>query len=172
MSTIVRQATNVSVNVMERTATYVTNTVIQMLLRVAGARHLDVGYLAENREWIEQGLFVWLAEQTLQQAHLEVYMPGQDTAIERWDFAFTYANSGGSSSTPPPVAKLQELCAKLHALPQGVEYRIVVHIAREATKVPGWEPTELRQMNQASEQELEDWGHGNTAVRLICRSST
>jgi len=171
MSVIARQATNVTVSTVERTATYVTNTVVQGLLRIVGGRHLDAGYLAQNREVIEQGLFVWVAEQTLQEVHLEVYIPGQDAAIERWDFTFTYTNVGGSSPTSPPVAQLGEVCARLRDLPPGVEYRVVVYTAPGATKVPGWEPTELRQLNQAAEQHLEGWGHGTAAVRLTYRSS-
>lgn len=171
MTTIVRQSTDVTVNVTQRTVTYVANTMFQMFLRITSARNLGPTYITKNRESIENGLFVWLAEHSLEQAYVEVFMPGEDTALERWDFAFTYTDSPDTGVRKPPVEELGNLCSKLQAIPEHAEYRIVVHTAPGSIKVPGWEPTSLRQISESDSQELQAWGYGNASVRLAYRKT-
>ena len=60
MSTIVRQSTDVVVNITEKTITYIVNTMFQMFLRISCERKLGPAYITRNREIIENGLFVWL----------------------------------------------------------------------------------------------------------------
>ena len=166
MSTIVRQSTDVVVNITEKTITYIVNTMFQMFLRISCERKLGPAYITRNREIIENGLFVWLGEQTLQWAYLEVFLEGENEAIERWDFQFTYAHTIEKVVRQPPVNEIGQLCAKLKTLPARARYRVVVYTAPGASKVPGWEPTELRTLNESASESVQGWSYGNIEVGL------
>lgn len=166
MSTVAKQATEIAVNTVQKSVTYIANTMFQVFIRITSERHLGPGYITQNREIIENGLFVWLAEQTLEWACLEVFCPGIDQALERWDFQFSYVHTVQTELDRPPINGMTELCQKLRSLPTHAKYRIVVTTARGATEVPGWSPTKLRDLDESESQELEAWGYGNVSVKL------
>ena len=93
MSTNVRQSTDVIVNVAERSVVYIANSLFQMFFRIAAERRLSPSYITEDREIIESGLFSWLGERSLQRAYLEVFLPGERSAL-----------SAGISSSPTPTS--------------------------------------------------------------------
>lgn len=167
--TNVVQTTDVAVNVTERSVTYIANTVFQMLFRIANGRGLSPRYITENREVIENGLFTWLAEQSLQRACLEVYLPRARHALEQWEFEFSYVSDSVAGAEQPPIAELAELCARLKALPRRARYRVVVQTAPGATEVPGWEPTNLRSVGGSQSHELQAWGYGNIFAKVTFR---
>lgn len=168
-NTNVRQSVGVTVNTAERSVTFVANTMFQVLFRIATGRGLSPDYITRNREVIENGLFTWLAEQTLQRAYLEVFLSGHSQAIERWEFEFTYIDTPEAGAKQPPVAELAELCGILKALPRRAEYRVVVQTSPGATKVPGWKSTNLRSMGRCQSQELQAWGYGNISTKVTFR---
>jgi len=165
MSNTVRQSTEVAVSLTERTVTYVANTMFQMLLRISSERNLGPGYITRNREELENGLFVWVAEQTLQRAYLEVFLPGEDEALEQWEFQFTYKRTSGAAEQPP-LTELSQLCSELRSLPAKARYRVVVNTSSDASKVPGWEPTRLRNLKESNSQNLKAWSYGDVSVGL------
>jgi hypothetical protein len=126
--------------------------------------------MEENREVIEIGLATWLVEKTLLRAHLEVFVAGQAEAMERWEFAFSFSGTPDSDFRPPPVDEFGQLCAQLQALPRGAQYRIVVETAPNASKVPGWELTELRPLNETASQTFQTWGYGHLDVSATFRN--
>ena len=172
MTVRVRQSATVQVNVTERSVTYITNTMFRMFLRIARACGLTPDYITSNREIIENGLFAWLAEATLLQAHLEVYFPGQGDALERWDFAFSYASTPGAGTHEPPVAEAERFCAALEALPPGASFRVVIQTAPGATEVPGWVPAQLRRLDETGNQAFEAWGLDGLSAAVTYRAGT
>jgi hypothetical protein len=169
MSTHVSQREAVTVNVAERSVTYIANTMFQVLFRIVAGRGLSPQHMSENRESLENGLFTWLAEQTLLRAFLEVFIASSDEAIERWDFDFTYTSDPRQGTRQPPVDEINRLCGTLRALPAGTQYRIVVQTAPGATRVPGWEPTNLRHLDETRSASVEAWGHGPLSASLTYR---
>jgi hypothetical protein len=172
MNTTVRQSTNVTVNTIERSVTYTVNTVFQLVFRIANARGLKPDYVLRNREIIENGLFTWTSEQSLQEIFLEVYLPGDREAIERWDFQIHYQASASNEVTPPALEQLAQFCSKLEKLPARAEYCVVVQTSPGATDVPGWHPTKLRELHDNASTKLEGWGYGNVRVGFTYRGQT
>jgi hypothetical protein len=170
MSVRVNQSTQVNVNVTERSVTYMTNAVFQLFFRILRSRGLGPEYLLSNREVIDSGLFTWLSEQTLLKAFLEVYMPGRDEALERWDFTFDYSSRVRGDPAPPPVAEVEALCARIASLPRRAAYRVVVRTAPGATRVPGWAPTRLRLLAQSGGQAFTAYGLDGLSASLVFRS--
>jgi hypothetical protein len=172
MSSVTRQATDVVVNIAERSVVFITNTMFQMLLRITSERNLGPRYITDHREDLENGLFVWLAEQSLRSAYLEIFIEGEDRALERWDFQFTYKLNADTATKHPPVGELSKLCSKLESLPAEARYLVVVITAQDASKVPGWGPTKLRVLNESSSESLEAWEYGNISVGVTYRGGT
>jgi len=167
--TNVKQSTEVTVNLAERSVTYVSNTVFQLLFRITHRRGLRSAHITEDREIIENGLFTWLSEQTLLRACLEVFLPGDNKVLEQWEFRFNYTSGHGDGTKYPPVAELEEFCARLRSLPQRADYRIVTQTSPGATEVPGWELTEFRPIDRSQSQEFQAWGYGNITATLTFR---
>jgi len=65
MGTMVREKIDVGVNIVQRSITYMVNTTFQVLLEIIKRRNLRPDLLIRNRKVIEDGLFTWLAEQSL-----------------------------------------------------------------------------------------------------------
>jgi len=169
MATRIRESTNIAVNVTERSVTYTANTLFQVFLRLVAFRELSPEYIIKDREIIENGLFAWLAEQTLEKVYLEVYTESGSEAIERWDFDIIYEASSNKKTRKPPLQQLEQITSKLKSLPDDTKYRIVVHTSPGAVKVPGWHPTELRQLNESQREEFNGWGYGNISVGFTYR---
>ncbi|MBM4030167.1 MAG: hypothetical protein FJ291_00085 [Planctomycetes bacterium] len=169
MSTVVRQSTGVEVNVTTRSVVYVANTLFQMVLRIIAGRGLPPTYITYNRDIIGDGFFVWLTERSLRTVYLEVAMPGGAQALERWDFTLGYGENEEDVPRNPPIDEVANLCARLAALPQGAEYRILVHTAPWATPVPGWVPSQLLPLNLSGSEQLRAWGYGGIAASVTYR---
>ena len=169
MGTLVSEKVDIGVNVLERSVTATANWVFQLALRVAKLRGLSPDSLIGKRQIIEDGLFTWLAEQTLEGISIEILDSKGEDAFERFDFEFTYRAEADLAVRNPNIAKLEEFCRTLRELPSGVEYRMVVSTASGATKVEGWYPYEFRPLHVDTEQLLSDHGFGNVGTKLIYR---
>ncbi len=169
MGTAVRQIIITGVTVMEKTVSHVANCLMGSFYGVALARKLDMQYLQENLETIERGLRRWLQEGSLRQACLEVYLPDQHFALERWDFVIGHHEGGAAKPVAPDMKQLRAFCEKLPNFPSGASYRVVVQTADGATPVPGWTPTELLDLRGTSAAAVQEWCYGGTAVGLAFR---
>jgi len=168
-SYLVSEQVNIAVNVMQRSVNATANWLFQMALKVANLRGLSPEYLIKKREIIENGLFVWLAERTLEGISIEVFDSSREDAHERFDFYFTYHSSPDPNVREPNIARLEEFCRTLEALPPGMEYRVVVSIGPNASEVPGWYDYEFRPLVGAREERLSDHGFGHISTHLIYR---
>ena len=166
MGTASRQIVITGVTVMEKTIAHVTNGLLRAFFGIVLGRKLDVNYLHTNMEILERGLRKWLEEKALQQVFVEVFLPGQDYAIERWDFEIGHRTEGPVKPTVPSSEQLQGFCAMLANLPARAQYRVVARTAAGATAVPGWGPTELLNTKDTVSTTLKGWQYGGTAVDL------
>ena len=166
MTTRVRQVTELAVKVTATSTVYIATTLMGACLRIVVARKLTTEYLNQNRETIERGLLVWLAEGSLTRIHLEVYRPGGAEAVERWRFCVLHDDAVDSVPTAPPAQQLADLCAVLRALPADAQYRVVVERSEGATTVPGWAPTKLLPMTQPEHAHIGAWGYEDARVAL------
>lgn len=172
MGTMTKQKVRVSVNVMTKSVNYVVNTIFLLAFRITKWRGLPPHYLASNRDIIERGLFTWLAEQTLEQLHIEVISPDSSRALERWDMAFIYSADPDPEVGQPAMGDVESLCRKLRALPPGTQYRLLVQTKPGASDVEGWRESQFLPFTAAREQDLTQWGYGNIQGRLMYREGT
>lgn len=172
MEAITKQKVEVSVNVMEKSVTYIANTLFQLAFRIVNARGLKPDFITQNRNALEDGFFTWLAEQSLESVHVEVTSLTGSEALERWDVTFDYSADPDPEVRKPPVEELAAVCNKLRRLPQGTRYRIVVKTKPGASKVPGWYETTFKPFTQAREEELPGWGYGHIGAKLFYRQGT
>lgn len=174
MSTLVKQRTDlaVTVNVIETTFTFILNCVMQTVLLIARDRGLSLDYLRNKWDVIEKGLRTWLVEQTLECVCLEIYMPGADDAIERFDQEITYSASPSSETRIPDREVLSEFCHKLGALPTGATYRVIVKLAPGASQVDGWSPTHFRHMLDSEGTPIMTYAYGQASGSVVYRGRT
>ena len=156
----------VSVNIMEKSVTFVANTVIQILLRISHKRGLDPSYLQGNLEVIENGLRTWLSEQKLRGLLLQVSHPDREDALENWETLFDYFADPNNEVRKPPVDEIEKACEGLAKLPPGVTYRIFASVDPDASEVGGWVPGAPKQIISVMEKIFEDWGFGKIGAKI------
>lgn len=161
----------VSVNVMEKSVTYVANTVIQLLFRIAHSRGLSPNYLQHNLEIIENGLRTWLSEQKLRFFLLQVYVPGQKEALENWETVFSYYADPNEEVRKPPVEEIEEACKYLSKLPSRTTYTIYASVDPGASEVAGWVPGTPKPLASSVEKIFKDWGFGNIGAEIRYQGS-
>jgi hypothetical protein len=169
MGTLVSEKVEIAVNVMQRSVNATANWLFQMAFKIANLRRLSPDYLIQKREIIESGLFVWLAEQKLEGLSIEIFDPNRNDAQERFDFHFEYHSSPDPTVREPNIARLEEFCRRLEALPPGMEYRVVVAVGPNASEVPGWYDYQFRPLLAARNEQLSDYGYGHIETHLIYR---
>jgi hypothetical protein len=172
MSSRVRQSTGIRVNVSQQSVTYTVNSVVMVIFRLAYARGLPADYMIAHREDIDRGLGVWVAEQTLRWVILEVFVQGEDHALERYEFDFEFTARASEEAREPPVSEIEEFCKRLDHLPEGATYRVVAQTAPNATAVPGWIATSVRPLHETASRTFEVWGLGAVTTSLTYRGGS
>ena len=162
----------VEVDVVTKSATYTINMVFMVLLEIARERGLSSAYLTDRHKSIEEGLFIWLSENSLLQVHFEVSMPHSDKALEMFELRFEYVTDAEKELVKPDVERLREFCRQLQALPPDAEYRMLVSLEDWASEVPGWEPSYFKDLDVDTETSLTDFGYGTIGTTLIYRGSS
>jgi len=157
----------VGANVMEKSVTYVCNTVIQLFFRILHKRGLDAGFLSSSLEVLENGLRTWLGEQKLKEMHLEVSLPHSSDALEDWKAIFEYYAEPDENVRKPPVEEVERICQELRALPAGAIYRIVAVTEPDASDVPGWIASSLKPLRDATERPFSGWGYGHVGAKFF-----
>jgi len=156
----------VGVNIVEKSVTYVSNTVIQLLFRIAHKRGLDPSYIQGNLDVIEKGLRTWLSEQKLRALLLQVFVADKDDALENWETMFEYYADPKEEVRKPPVQEIEKACEGLAKLPPGATYRIFASLDPDATEVDGWVPGTPKSLVAALEKVFEDWGFGQVGAKV------
>jgi hypothetical protein len=169
MGTLVSQNVEVGVNVLGQSVTGTTNWVFQLLLKATNLRDLAPDHLLDRREIIEKGLFTWLAEQTLEVISLEIFEPGREDALERFDHVFSYLAEPDMTVRNPDIAEVEAFCSTLQRLPASAQYRIAVSVRDGATVVEGWREGALRPLSVTKEQRLSDHGYGVIGTQFVYR---
>lgn len=147
----------VGVNVAVYPITYVSNEVLNFLIRIVDRRGLDLGYINRNKNIISDGLFSWLSTRHLEKLILEIYDTGKNRVVERFDMNFEYSAvvpSTQDSIFETNLRKLEDFLENLPSLHSNLAYRIVAVVGPGAPEVPGWSPTKLRSVDHLGNQNL------------------
>jgi hypothetical protein len=144
------------VNVAVYPVIYVSNEVLNFLIRIVDRRGLDLAYINRNRNIISDGLLDWLSTRHLQKVILEIY-DDSGRVVERFDLCFEYSSVVPSSSDSVFETNLRKLENFLDGLPNlhsKLAYRIVAILSPGAPEVPGWSPTKLRSVDHLKKKRL------------------
>ena len=166
MSVQVEDSTNITVNTMTMTANFVVNQVFLTLFRIAKGRNLSPLYLSEQRKVLEEGIFMWISEQTLKQLALEVFQKASDQAIERFEFDFNYVADPSMQVRQPAINSFEAFMATLNKLPDDATYHVLVTLKPNATQIEGWNSTQFKPLNITQKVDLGNWGFGKANVEM------
>jgi hypothetical protein len=166
MSVQVANDTDVIINTMTKTSNFVVNSVFLTLFRIANGRDLSPTYLSERRQVIEEGIFTWISEQTLETLILEVYLMGTDQGLERYEFKFHYVADPDMEVRHTPIKQIETFLSTLKQLPSEATYQVLVTLKTGATQIPGWPPSKFKQINIKREENLGNFGFGHAGVEI------
>jgi hypothetical protein len=134
VQTIAKSATQLRVGI--QSLTYTANEVFRHAYTIAQKRALDTGEISRNKDVLTSAFHTWLATQTLQELQMEVVDP-QGTLVEKWTWAFRYADDPDAENTSP-IDKVEDALGKLKPLTTGCKVRFVVRLKPGAPAVRGW----------------------------------
>jgi hypothetical protein len=127
--------------------------------------------MMKHHQSLEEAFRTWIAEQTLQTMHYEIYDPSSDTAYEVGVVSLDYFADPNEEVVKPPVSELEQLLARLNTLPAGAQFRCVVTTAPGATKIPGWTSTRLKDLMGGTKEDVSvgSFGFGHAQGSLVYR---
>ena len=172
MTTRVKDTVQVDTSVFSKSKNMIVNGVMEMMLEVIYERKLDPNKIISSRKVIEDGMYVWLHERTLESITLEVSLPRSSSAMERWDFEFQYKDTPDSQVHTVPSDEMGRFCRALKSLPAGSTYRIVAIVAPGAKEVTGWEPTTFKDFNPTAQTHFDGFGYGNIFGQAFYQGGT
>jgi hypothetical protein len=166
MATLVRDSVQVDTNVFTKAMNMVVNSVMQLLLEIVYMRKRDPAYLLGLRKLLEDSMYIWLHERTLNGVLLEVSLPDSSNALENWEVVFAYSDDPDSEVKRAPTEEIKRFGQTLRDLPAGSVYRILVNVKPGAKIVPGWSPATRKNINPTVEKQFGQFGYGNLAGQL------
>ncbi len=163
----------VGVDLLMHAAVFAVNCILQIAFRVEACRLSAGRYMIDHADDIEKALKIWLREQSLRAVVLELYSPDTGTSYEECRVEMDYLADPKTEATRPNIARLEDVCKKLSQLPSDAQFGFVVCVAEGATKVPGWEPCEVKALagGLKAEHTVGDGPHGYGQIfgRIIYR---
>lgn len=166
MATLVRDSVQVDTNIFTKAMNMVVNSVMQLLLEIVYLRKCDPSYLLGLRKLLEDSMYIWLHERTLNAVLLEVSLPESQNALENWEVAFSYSADPDAEVKRAPTEELKRFGETLRDLPAGSAYRIMVNVAPGAKHVPGWAPATRKNINPTVEKHFGQFGYGTIEGQL------
>lgn len=157
-------------NAVEKTATYTTNCLMRIGYRIEYGR-VGSNYMTQHHQPLEEGFRTWIAEQTLEAVHYEIYDPVSNKAYEVGMIRLDYFADPNEEVVKPPIEELERLFTRLNTLPPGAQFRCVVTTAPNATKLPGWQPTQLKDLMGGGKEDVSvgSFGFGHAKGSFIYR---
>lgn len=148
--------TSISVSVRSYThaTTYVADNILRSLKNILLYSGLDPDRLVDDWEVLHRGLKTWIDSGHLQKVVLEVFDPGTDDLVGRWDINITYEWTGGDGQFWTDTDAIRFAIKKAGVLPATAKYRVVATTATGRPDVAGWSSTSLRSTTGLVEQRI------------------
>ena len=172
MGVLVRNNLQVETNILTQSMNMAVNSVMELLLEIIFLRMLDPADFMSRRKGLEDALYVWLHERTLQRAIFEVSLPESSDALEHFEVAFTYSDTPDSQVKRAQIDELKHFCQTLNSLPPGSSYDIIVCLTPGAKEVSGWVVGKEKPINPTVEKQFGTFGYGAIAGELRYRGGT
>lgn len=147
-------STAVSVRSYTHSVTYVTDNILKSLKDIIRLSGLDPSKLAGQWASTERGVRTWIETGHLKVIVLEVYDPGANGLVGRWDVEISYEWAGGDGQFWTDTDAIRSAIKKAGVVPAAAQYDIKVTLKPGAPDVPGWSSTTLRSTAGMIEQRI------------------
>lgn len=141
MTTSTATKTQAQVATWTHTATHLSDAIMGSLSTILATLQLDLTKLTGSWSLYQNGIRVWLAEESLEAVVLEC--TGPDNVLRAvFEFPAKYSTDvAGDAKFVHDHATLAAYMAKLKQLPSGCSYRILITYRRTPTALAGWSNT-------------------------------
>jgi hypothetical protein len=148
--------TSISVAVRSYThaTTYVADNILRSLKNILLYSGLDPEKLVDDRDVLHRGIKTWIDSGHLRKVVLEVYDPGTDDLVGRWDVNISYEWTDGDGQFWTDTDAIRFAIKKAGVLPSMAKYRVVATTAPGRADVAGWSTTSLRSTEGMVEQRI------------------
>ena len=134
--------------------TYVADNILRSLKNILLYSGLDPEKLVDDWEVLHRGIKTWIDSGHLRKVVLEVFDPGTDGLVGRWDVNITYEWTGGDGEFWTDTDAIRFAIKKAGVLPSSARYRVVANTAPGRPTVSGWSTTSLRSTQGMIEQRI------------------
>jgi hypothetical protein len=145
-----------------QTATHLSDAILGTFSSILATLGLGDSYLARYWATIENGLTIWIEEESLEDVRLEIGSPSNPEAV--FEVPIGYRTTGeGNREFVTSQARLARAMAKFTSAPAGADYRVVVTHRCQHTPVSGWSSTTLADTSRLSAYHLGSLASGPDA---------
>lgn len=125
------------------TVTYVTDKMLQSLLKIICWSGLNPAKLTSDWQTLSTAIKTWVTSGHFEAAVLEIFdSKNPDRLIRRWDLSLTYEANEAEMWIDTEAIKYA--ISKAGSIAALCEYRVVISTKPGQPAVPGWGPTTLR----------------------------
>src|SRR5579872_5665996 len=122
-----------------KSITYVTTEILRSFQSLVVGLGLSPDYLmVRHYEALNQGISIWLSEETLESVHLEIWDSSHpENLIARVDLSFFYYHEEPEDSFYSDMDSIKNITKKISGVKSNHEYRVMVETKDGAASVPG-----------------------------------
>jgi hypothetical protein len=153
-------STFVIVNTYTHSVTYVADKMLHSLHQVIRESGLSPEKLTDDWDTLQRGISTWLGTGHLESVTLEVFDPGTDALVGRWDFELYYGSAGDGAMWVNTEDIKYHIC-KAGKWPALCDYRIVLKNKPGRPEVSGWSSTAFRSTDGFVRQSIGTTIDGN-----------
>jgi hypothetical protein len=153
-------STFVVVNTYTHSAIYVSDKMLYLLKEIIRESGLSPEKLVSDWRTLQLGLSTWLNSGHLESVTLEVFDPGTDALVGRWDFEL-YCGTAGDGAMWVNTEDIKYHIRKAGYWPALCDYRIITSTKLGRPAVSGWSNTAFRSTEGFMRQSIGTTIDGN-----------
>ncbi|WP_018229297.1 hypothetical protein [Methyloversatilis universalis] len=134
--------------------TYVADNILKSLKDIIRLSGLDPDHFADRWASNLRAVKTWLDSGHLERVVLEVYDPGNDKLIIRWDVDVIYTWAAGDGSFWTDTDQLKYAIRKAGVVPSQAKYSLLLQNKPGRPDVEGWAPASYRNTDGMVKQSL------------------
>ena len=134
--------------------TYVADNILKSLKDIIRLSGLDPTSFVEDWNTYLLAVRTWLNTGDLEGVILEIYNPGNDKLITRWDIDIVYGGIAGDGSFWTDTDQLRYAILKVGLLPSQAKYKLLLYTKLGRPDVTGWNKGSSRSTDGMVKQSL------------------
>ena len=146
--------TAVSVHSYAYSVSYVTDNILKSLKDIILASGLSPAGLTDDWADLHLAISTWVQSEHLERVILEVFNPGTDALITRWDIDIVYAWDGSAGRFWTDTTQLKYAIQKQGIWPSDARYRVLLKNKPGRPQVGSWGPVTARSLDGFVRQSL------------------